>query len=62
ITRKQKKVIELKNKETEHQKSVIEEKNKDILDSIHYARRIQNSLLPREQYIQKTIDKLDKKS
>jgi tetratricopeptide (TPR) repeat protein len=39
ITRKQKHVIERKN-------SVIEEKNKDILDSITYAKRLQDAILP----------------
>ncbi|MGP8214194.1 MAG: tetratricopeptide repeat protein [Bacteroidia bacterium] len=39
ITRKQKRVIERKN-------IVIEEKNKDILDSITYAKRLQDAILP----------------
>jgi len=51
ITRKQKVLIEIKNKETEEQKREIEQKNEDILDSIRYAKRIQNSLLPTEKYI-----------
>ncbi|MGP8214420.1 MAG: tetratricopeptide repeat protein [Bacteroidia bacterium] len=53
ITNKQKKVIEIKSKETEEQKKVveqrnkvIEEKNKDILDSITYAKRLQDAILP----------------
>ncbi|MGP8217289.1 MAG: tetratricopeptide repeat protein [Bacteroidia bacterium] len=46
ITRKQKQLIEVKNKETEEQKKVIEEKNKDILDSIMYAKRLQDAILP----------------
>ena len=54
-TRKQKLLIETKNKETEEQKKVIEEKQKDILDSIHYAKRIQMSLLPTEKYIDKIL-------
>jgi len=33
-------------KEIQLQKEVIEEKNKEILDSIHYAERIQQALLP----------------
>lgn len=32
------------------QKDIIEEKNKDIMDSIHYAKRIQDSLLPAKSY------------
>lgn len=50
-TRKQKELIELKNKETEHQKEIIEEKNKDITDSINYAKRIQNALLRDEEHV-----------
>lgn len=46
ITRRQKLIIEIKNKETEQQKLIIEEKNKDITDSITYAKRIQNAKLP----------------
>lgn len=51
VTRKQKQIIELKNKETEQQKKIIEEKNKDIMDSIRYAKRIQNALLREEDHI-----------
>jgi len=58
ITRRQKVLIELKNKETEEQKKVIEEKNKDILDSIQYAKRIQQSLMPSNQYIERNLEKL----
>jgi len=53
ITRKQKEVIEIKSKETEEQKQLIEkqkelveERNKDILDSITYAKRLQDAILP----------------
>ncbi len=46
VTRKQKQIIESKNKETEEQKRIIEEKNKDITDSITYAKRIQQAKLP----------------
>ncbi len=45
ITSKQKIIIEAKNKQTEEQKLIIEEKQKEILDSINYAKRIQNALL-----------------
>lgn len=38
-----------------YQKHIIEEKQKEILDSIHYARRIQTSLLPTEKYIVKQM-------
>jgi tetratricopeptide (TPR) repeat protein len=40
----------------EAQKSLVEQKQKEILDSIHYAKRIQRALLPSEKYIQRTIN------
>jgi tetratricopeptide (TPR) repeat protein len=53
VTRKQKEIIEIKNIETEKQKAlieqqkiIVEEKNKDILDSINYAKRLQDAILP----------------
>jgi hypothetical protein len=51
ITKKQKFIIK-------NQKELVEEKQKEILDSIHYAKRIQNALLPTEKYIQKNIDRM----
>ncbi len=44
-------------KTTRFQKRIIEEKQKEILDSIHYAKRIQTSLLPSEKYIDKNLNK-----
>ncbi|HEY6161058.1 MAG TPA: tetratricopeptide repeat protein [Bacteroidia bacterium] len=41
------------NIEISKQKQLIEEKQKEILDSIHYARKIQRSLLPSEKFIAK---------
>lgn len=35
--------------EIEKQKEIVDEKNKDILDSIKYAKRIQDAILPGEQ-------------
>ncbi len=53
VTKKQKLVIEAQKQEVEQQKSVVEiahqeleEKNKEITDSIQYAKRIQNAILP----------------
>jgi tetratricopeptide (TPR) repeat protein len=43
------------NIEISRQKEMIEEKQKEILDSIHYARRIQRSLLPSEKYISRHL-------
>jgi tetratricopeptide (TPR) repeat protein len=53
FTKKQKLMIE-------HQKYLVEEKQKEILDSIHYAKRIQMALLTNEFYIEKHINKLKK--
>ncbi len=61
ITRKQKKIIEIKEQETLRQKHLVEEKNKEVMDSIRYARRIQNSLLPTEKYLDKIFKILTKK-
>jgi serine phosphatase RsbU (regulator of sigma subunit) len=55
--RNKKKANELlseKNVEIENQKTIVEEKNKDITDSIHYAKRIQQSILPSEE-LRKTL-------
>ena len=43
----------------EEQKRLVEEKQKDILDSIQYARRIQNALLTPEQRINKDLKRLN---
>ena len=53
ITRQQKVIIELKNKQTEEQKLIIEQKQKEILDSINYAKRIQDSLLENFEMVTK---------
>jgi len=42
----------------ETQKHIIEEKQKEILDSIHYAKRIQGALLPSEKYFEKNITRM----
>lgn len=49
------------NEEIVLQKSIIEEKQKEIIDSIRYARRIQNALIPSENYISKTLLRLRNK-
>ena len=54
---RQKEEVEKQKGEIGIQKEIIEEKQKEILDSIHYAKRIQTSLLPSEKYIQKQLQK-----
>jgi tetratricopeptide (TPR) repeat protein len=46
------------NIEIKLQKQIIEEKQKSILDSIHYAGRIQQSILPTEKYIEKSLNRI----
>lgn len=58
ITNQQKKLIESQKKIVEQQKSLVEEKQKEILDSIHYARRIQSALVTSDYYIEKTLKRL----
>ncbi|HLP12863.1 MAG TPA: tetratricopeptide repeat protein [Flavobacteriales bacterium] len=53
--KKQKQVIEVQTREMNLQKDIIEAKQKEILDSIHYAKRIQRSQLPTEKYIIKSL-------
>ncbi len=46
-------VIKFQKKEVEIQKEIIESKNKDVMDSIHYAKHIQGSMLPSTKIINK---------
>ncbi|HEY1038236.1 MAG TPA: tetratricopeptide repeat protein [Bacteroidia bacterium] len=55
LTQKQKKIIEIKEQETREQKHLVEEKNKEITDSISYAKRLQEAILPPQTYIDKYI-------
>ena len=51
-------LLSQKNREIEAQKKVVEEHQKEILDSIHYASRIQRALITSERYIDKSLRKL----
>ncbi|MBI2280860.1 MAG: tetratricopeptide repeat protein, partial [Bacteroidetes bacterium] len=55
ITRKQKQIIELQKQEVEQQKEIVEEKNKEITDSIQYAKRIQNAILPPIKFVKEHL-------
>jgi hypothetical protein len=48
------------NKEITHQKMLVEEKQKEIVDSINYAKRIQQSQLPTTLYIERSMKRLNK--
>ncbi|MBC7864346.1 MAG: hypothetical protein IAF38_15320 [Bacteroidia bacterium] len=45
-----------------HQKKLVEEKQKEILDSIHYAKRIQRTLITNEKYIERKLKELKNKN
>ncbi len=47
--------VEERTKEVVEQKDIVEEKNKEILDSINYAKRIQNAILPPEPLIKEHL-------
>lgn len=55
IITKQKEEVERQKVLVEGQKEAIEEKQKEILDSIHYAQRIQNTLLASDVLLQKHL-------
>ena len=61
VIQQQKSIVEEQKKAVEEQKVLVEEKQKEIIDSITYARRIQRSLLPTENYIEKQLKRLIKK-
>lgn len=44
--------IEERSRELQTQKEIIEEKNKDITDSIRYAKRIQEAIMPEKEMLQ----------
>ncbi len=55
ITKKQKNIIEEQKTLVEKQKHIVDEKQKEILDSIRYAKRIQQSLLPTEKFMDRVL-------
>lgn len=55
VTKKQKSIIEEQKKVVEKQKELVDEKQKEIIDSIKYAKRIQQALLPKDHYISRNI-------
>ena len=66
ITRKQKNIIEQQKAEVENQKTeiekqkqIVDEKQKEVLDSIHYASRIQRALITSEKYFKKQLQRLN---
>lgn len=63
VTAKQKKVIEiqkqeveLKRREADNQRELVEEKNKEIMDSIIYAKRLQEAILPPQKLVKEYLN------
>ena len=51
----QKQEAERQKAEAEHQKEIVEEKQQEITDSITYAKRIQDAIMPSEEMIKKYL-------
>ncbi|MBI1837971.1 MAG: SpoIIE family protein phosphatase [Flavobacteriia bacterium] len=49
--------VKTRTAEIEFQKKEIEEKNKEIISSISYAKRIQEAILPHEEYMNSLLEK-----
>ena len=54
-------ILEDMNHLISEQKKTVEEKQKEVLDSIRYAKRIQQSLLASEKYIERKLEGLKRK-
>jgi serine phosphatase RsbU (regulator of sigma subunit) len=51
ITRKQKQIIELQKNEVTRQKEIVDIHQKEVIDSINYAKRIQDALLKEQEHV-----------
>jgi len=54
--------VAMQSKEIQHQKEIIEEKHKEVMDSIHYAKRIQSALITSEKSIELSLNRLMKQN
>ena len=61
ITQRQKLLIEKQKVMVDEAYEKLHEKNKEVLDSIYYAQRIQRALITSEKYIDKQLNRLNKK-
>jgi len=55
VTQKQKGIIEKQKETVEEQKHLVEEKQKEIVDSITYAKRLQQAILPSNEELKKYL-------
>jgi len=60
VTNRQKKIIELQKQKVDEAYTKLEEKNKEVIDSIHYAKRIQTALITSEKSIANMLNSLIK--
>jgi hypothetical protein len=58
ITKRQKRIIEQQKVMVDEAYKHLHEKNKEVLDSIHYAQKIQRALITPEKYISKNLGRL----
>ena len=56
VTSKQKSIIEKQKQEVDNAYDILEEKNQEILDSISYAKRIQNAILPPQKLVKEYLN------
>jgi hypothetical protein len=59
ITQRQKVIIEQQKVLVDNAFAHLEEKNREVMDSIHYAKRIQTALMPNEKYIERKLNQLN---
>lgn len=59
ITRKQKTIIEQQKVMVDNAFEQLHEKNREVIDSIHYAKRIQSALMTSEKYIDRKLNDLN---
>lgn len=55
IISEQKDQVEIQKQEIELQKSILETRNKEVTDSINYAKRLQEAIMPPESYVKKFL-------
>jgi tetratricopeptide (TPR) repeat protein len=60
VNQRKNRIIEVQKHAVERQKDIIEQKQKEMLDSIRYAKRIQQALITNEHYIHKNMSRLKK--
>jgi len=58
ITARQKIIIEKQKQRVDHAYEELHEKNKEVMDSIHYAKRIQTALITSDKYIDNALTRL----